>query len=71
MSASPSELVALARLNGDFQRNYGRLIGAFLYLRSISAAGGRTSLWAGLLFAVLSAALTWLEAHLLTWLHAK
>ena len=32
----PSELVAIARLNGDFHRNYGRLIGAYLYLRSIS-----------------------------------
>jgi hypothetical protein len=35
MSATPSDLVAIARLNGDFQRNYGEQIGALLYLRSV------------------------------------
>ena len=38
MSEPISELVEISRLNGDFKRNYGKLIGAFLYLRSISAA---------------------------------
>jgi hypothetical protein len=41
MSAAPSELVAIARLNSNFQKNYGRFIGAELYLRSMSAASGR------------------------------
>lgn len=64
------ELVEISKLNGDFKRNYGRLIGAFLYLQSISAARGRPFLWSGLLFAFLSAAGTWLERHGLSWLHA-
>ena len=38
-----SELVEISKLNGDFKRNYGKLLGAFLYLRSISAACGRPS----------------------------
>lgn len=54
MSTPASELVAIARLNGDFQKNYGKLLGAVLYLRSISATRTRVSLWSGLLFALLS-----------------
>jgi hypothetical protein len=42
MSDQYSELVEISKLNGDFRRNYGKLIGAFLYLRSISAARGRS-----------------------------
>ena len=55
-----SDLVEIAKLNGDFKRNYGILIGAFLYLRSVRAACGRSVPWAGLAFALLSAALAWL-----------
>jgi len=40
-----TELVEISKLNGDFRRNYGKLIGAFLYLRSISAARGRPLFW--------------------------
>lgn len=29
-----SELSKIAKLNGDFRKNYGALLGAFLYLRS-------------------------------------
>ena len=36
-----SELSKIAKLNGDFRKNYGTLLGAFLYLRSISAARER------------------------------
>ncbi len=71
MSATPSDLVAIARLNGDFRKNYGKLIGAVLYLRSISAAQGRPVLWTGLLLAALSGALVWLERRVLTWIHAQ
>jgi hypothetical protein len=60
-----SELVAISKLNGDFKKNYGKLIGAFLYLRSISAARGRSVLWSGLLLALLSVGLTWLQKHVL------
>ena len=40
-----SELVEISKLNGDFRKNYGKLVGAFLYLRSVSAARGRSILW--------------------------
>lgn len=49
-----SELVEISKLNGSFQTNYGTLIGAYLYLRSISASRGRSLFWNGLLFAALS-----------------
>lgn len=55
-----SDLVEIAKRNGDFKRNYGTLIGAFLYLRSLSATRGRSFYWMGLICALLSAALPWL-----------
>ncbi|MET4274280.1 hypothetical protein ABIB68_002803 [Bradyrhizobium sp. F1.2.2] len=55
-----SELSKIAKLNGDFRRNYGTLLGAFLYLRSINAARGRSWFWAGLISLVCSAGLSWL-----------
>ena len=58
-----SDLFKIAKLNGEFKRNYGTLIGAFLYLRSISAARGRSYLWAGLISFVCSALLAWLARH--------
>jgi hypothetical protein len=67
MSKPCSELVAIAKLNGDFHRNYGKLIGALLYLRSVSAAGGRSFLWSGFLSALLSAAVAWLVQHGASW----
>jgi hypothetical protein len=51
MSDPSSELVEISKLNGDFKRNYGRLIGAYLYLRSASLiatihpAGNRLRRW--------------------------
>lgn len=54
MSDSPSVLVQISKLNGDFKRNYGKLIGGYLYLRSISAARGRSYFWSGFLLAALS-----------------
>ncbi len=32
MSEPLSDLVEISKLNGDFRRNYGKLIGACLYL---------------------------------------
>ena len=52
------DLSKIAKLNGDFRRNYGTWLGAFLYLRSISAASGRSWLWGGLVSLVCSAGLT-------------
>jgi hypothetical protein len=43
MSDQSSELVEISKLNGDFRKNYGKLVGAYLYLRSIGAARGRRS----------------------------
>lgn len=58
-----SDLSRIAKLNGDFRRNYGPLLGAFLYLRSISAARGRSWFWAGVASLFGSAALGWLGRH--------
>lgn len=58
-----SELSKIAKLNGDFRRNYGTLLGAFLYLRSISAARGRSWFLTGLASVACSAALAWLTRH--------
>ncbi|SFN37791.1 hypothetical protein SAMN05216573_11251 [Bradyrhizobium sp. Rc3b] len=58
-----SELSKIARLNGDFRLNYGKLLGAYLYLRSISAARGRSWLWGGLVPLACSTGLTWLARH--------
>jgi len=60
---APSELSKIAKLNGDFRRNYGMLLGVFLYLRSVSAARGRSWLWGGLFSLVCSAVLGWLGKH--------
>jgi hypothetical protein len=63
MSAQFSELVEISKLNGDFKKNYGRLIGAYLYLRSISAVRGRSFFWAGVISVAWSALLVWLGKH--------
>jgi len=58
-----SDLVEIVKRNRDFKNNYGILIGAYLYLRSLSAAKGRSSFWTGLILAALSGALAWLLRH--------
>ena len=68
MTDQSSELVEIYKLNGDFRRNYGKLIGAFLYLRSISAVGGRPLFWTVVSCAVASAAVIWLRRTVLLWL---
>lgn len=61
-----SELSKIAKLNGDFRRNYGKLLGAFLYLRSIGAAR-RTSSWGSLIAALITAAVAWLGRSVWSW----
>ena len=68
MSDQFSELVEISKLNGDFKKNYGKPLGAFLYLRSISAARGRSLLRIGLIWTACSAALTWVARQSLIWL---
>ncbi|MGC0326232.1 hypothetical protein ABIG06_006861 [Bradyrhizobium sp. USDA 326] len=63
---APNELYKIAQLNGDFRRNYGTLVGAFLYLRSIRAAR-RTSSWGGLIVAVATVILTWAAKLVCSW----
>jgi hypothetical protein len=55
-----SDIVEIAKRNGDFRRNYGMLLGAILYLRSLRAAGGRSFFWIGLVLA-LASILTFLD----------
>ena len=55
-----SDVVEIAKRNGDFRRNYGTVIGAFLYLRSLSAARGRSFTWVGAILALIAMALPWL-----------
>ena len=55
-----SELSNIAKLNGDFRRNYGTLLGAFLYLRSVSAVRGRPWFWTGPISIACTAAMSWL-----------
>jgi hypothetical protein len=43
-SVAHSALVEIAKHNGD-KKNYGLLVGAFLYLRSINAARPRSFWW--------------------------
>lgn len=64
-----SELSKIAKLNGDFRRNYGTLLGAFLYLRSIAAVGGRSNCWIAAILAAATAGLAWLE-KIWPWLRA-
>jgi hypothetical protein len=52
MSNTSSELVEISKLNGDFAKNYGKLIGGYLYLRSINAARGPRNCWIPFLFVV-------------------
>jgi hypothetical protein len=71
MSEEPnksSQLVEISKLNGSFKRNYGRFIGAYLYLRSIRAARGGSSFWTCLISIACSAALAWLTRRGLVWL---
>jgi hypothetical protein len=45
--AKYSDLVEIAKRNGDFRKNWGLIVGAFLYLRSISAARQKFLWWKG------------------------
>jgi len=51
-----SDLVEIAKRNGDFRKNYGVVVGAILYLRSINAARPRLFWWQALMAAVAGAA---------------
>lgn len=63
-----SDLVEIARRNGDFKRNYGTILGAFLYLRSLSAARARPFGWFGLTLGLVVAALSSIPKLIWHWL---
>jgi hypothetical protein len=69
MSDQTSELVEILKLNGELKKNYGKLLGAYLCLRSVSAVRGRSFFLSALVMAVFSIAMTWVERGGLTWLH--
>jgi hypothetical protein len=58
-----SGLVEIAKLNGDFQKNYGKLVGGYLFLRAINAVRGRPEFWRGVRFAVASICCGWLAKN--------
>jgi hypothetical protein len=70
MSDQISELVEISRLNGDFRRNYGKWLGAFLYLRSIAAARSHPYLLSGFLLAVATTCLALWQRKLIFWLQS-
>jgi hypothetical protein len=67
--ATSTELVEISKLNGNFKKNYGRFLGAYLYLRSIRATRGGSLFWPGFLSISLSAVLGWVMKHGLALLH--
>jgi hypothetical protein len=60
---SNSDLVEIAKRNGEFRKNWGRFIGAILYLFSINAARRRSFWWSGLLITLATGALTLIEKY--------
>jgi hypothetical protein len=56
-----SVLVEIAKQNGDFRKNYGVIVGAILYLRSINAARPRLFWWQALMAAIAAALGCWLR----------
>jgi hypothetical protein len=54
-------LVEIAKRNGDFRKNYGPIIGAFLYLHSVNATRPRSIWWGGIVAAVATGAVALIE----------
>jgi hypothetical protein len=64
---TPSDIIEISRMNGDFKKNYGALLGAFLYLRSLSAARGRSMFWVGIASSSWSVIAAWLTKCGVAW----
>jgi hypothetical protein len=47
--------------NGDFRKNYGLIVGAYLYALSLKAAYGRSFPWISALLTVFAVGLGWLK----------
>jgi hypothetical protein len=61
--AKNSDLVEIAKRNGDFRKNYGPIIGAILYWLSIGATRPRLPWWNALIIALLTVVAGLLEKH--------
>jgi hypothetical protein len=57
--AKNSDLVEIAKRNGDFRKNYGPIIGAILYWRSIGATRPRLPWWNAPIIALLTVVAGW------------
>ena len=53
----------IAKRSGEFRRHYGPWLGAFLYLRSMSAARPRSFWWSGLIVTVATGAIALLQKY--------
>lgn len=61
--ARSSDLVEIARRSGEFRKHYGVVLGALLYLSSISAARPRSIWWSGVLTALVGAVALWIKSR--------
>lgn len=59
--ARVSDLVAIAKRNGEFRKNWGLWMAAFLYMRSLSAARPRSFLWSGFAAVVTAMSGIWIK----------
>jgi hypothetical protein len=57
---SRSDIEYIVKHNGDFRKNYGLFVGAFLYALSLRAASYRAYPWIGALVTALGAGFFWL-----------
>jgi hypothetical protein len=60
---SDSDLVEIAKRNGDFRKNYGPWLGALLYWLSIKATRPRSFWWSGLLVTLATGAIAVLQKY--------
>lgn len=56
-----SDLVEIAKRNGDFSKNYGVFVGACLYMFSVKATRRGFSWWKALIAAGIAATACWLR----------
>ena len=66
-SPSPSDVIEVSKLNGGFRKNYGLVLGVFLFLWSFCVVCGKSLFWTGLASAICSVVAAWLTKHGLVW----
>lgn len=62
-----SDLVEIAKRNGEFRKNYGLLLGGLLYWLSIRATRPRPVLWSGVAAAGVATLAYWAKRTLSLW----